>query len=241
VNPEFSGEERPFAAGSVFGLRAWLVKPDGTLVAPAQGEELQPGVNHAVCDIGQNPMWQELLGKGQDHAIGCTPCFCGYYAYTTGKNPYFRQQRRLPMIQGIIEGSGVVTEGSKGFRAAKAELMGVVDPNAKNWHQPGSRGQIAIDVVFLATYVLNAVLRVAEHHYWSALLWVGLCGMFVVFLRRDLIKRGSTIVDPELIHRVQEKYPEVEVFTSLRKLRKAYPLSRQPRRLRIPQRLRRLK
>ena len=62
--------------------------------------------------------------KRTRHQVGSLDCACGFYAYTDGTNQYKRRDR----IAALIEGYGVCTVGSAGFRASKARLVALITP-----------------------------------------------------------------------------------------------------------------
>lgn len=98
---DFSGI--PFAAGTITGLRAWGIDDYGRLVG-GYGQVWRPGENVAECPKGC---------EGIEEA-----CTCGFYAYHSVNSDYGH-------AEGVIEGYGVVVVGSKGFRCAKARIVGV--------------------------------------------------------------------------------------------------------------------
>lgn len=61
------------------------------------------------------------------HTLAGVTCTCGFYAYFDGLNDYKDPER----IAAVVEGYGVCTVGDRGFRAAKAKLVALVEPKAK--------------------------------------------------------------------------------------------------------------
>lgn len=61
------------------------------------------------------------------HSLAGLDCQCGFYAYFDGRNDYKDPTR----IAAIIEGFGVCTVGTRGFRASKARLVAIVVPGKK--------------------------------------------------------------------------------------------------------------
>lgn len=61
------------------------------------------------------------------HSLAGLDCHCGFYAYFDGRNDYKDPDR----IAAIIEGFGVCTVGTRGFRASKARLVAIVVPGKK--------------------------------------------------------------------------------------------------------------
>ena len=75
------------------------------------------------------------------HPIASASCECGYYAYFDGGNDYLSQssnawaalyiggtEDRAPRVGAIVNGYGLVTVGSRGFRAEKAEVIALISP-----------------------------------------------------------------------------------------------------------------
>lgn len=79
------------------------------------------------------------------HELASLACHCGYYAYFDGANDYMHTsaggfsslpwtatrwsaETSRPRVAGIIEGYGVCTVGSRGFRASKARIVALVLP-----------------------------------------------------------------------------------------------------------------
>ena len=58
------------------------------------------------------------------HVVGGSGCGCGYYAYFDGLNDYMVTGR----IAAVVEGYGNYMLGTRGFRSAKARLLGLIAP-----------------------------------------------------------------------------------------------------------------
>lgn len=58
------------------------------------------------------------------HSLAGLDCHCGFYAYFDGRNDY----KQPSNVAAIIEGFGVCTVGTRGFRASKARLVAIVVP-----------------------------------------------------------------------------------------------------------------
>lgn len=119
MNPEFS--IRPFAAGSVVGLRSFAVTPDYQLSAVTRRVSWIPGQNMARC---LRVWWR----PPDSHRVGVVGCSCGFYAYFDGTNDYANMIVGVS-VTGIVEGYGLVTVGSRGFRAEKARIVALVEPS----------------------------------------------------------------------------------------------------------------
>lgn len=77
------------------------------------------------------------------HPIGSASCECGFYAYFDGGNDYLTQSSSAwlalyiggtddtaPRVGAIVNGYGLVTVGSRGFRAEKAEVIALISPKS---------------------------------------------------------------------------------------------------------------
>lgn len=143
---DFDG--RRLVAGTIRGLRSFRVTSEGVLTGVTQVDcEFKPGLNHAIC-LGRNwlfPGWARKwleAATAPDHQIAGLGCGCGFYAYFDGKNDYHihtlideaLSPGHVAGLSAIIEGTGVVTAGDRGFRAQKARLVALVEhhiPQAK--------------------------------------------------------------------------------------------------------------
>lgn len=158
---------RPFVAGSLVGIRSFVIDPLGRLRGVSVPEIWRPGENVATCRsehvngggiIPASLMAsyrftlpfscgcplctsaaavRKQLAKQQveptaeaEHVIAGLTCGCGYYAYfDNGANPY----HKTGQVHGLIEGYGVATVGTRGFRCEKAKLLAlIVKPKREN-------------------------------------------------------------------------------------------------------------
>ena len=107
---------RPLVVEKVYGLRAFRPSDDGVLLpvsimGKASGFIWKPGENIATCS---------------KHEMAPTKgCKCGLYGMIDGSNDYFQPGYT---IQGIIEASGRLVVGTKGFKAQKAKVVALVQP-----------------------------------------------------------------------------------------------------------------
>lgn len=67
------------------------------------------------------------LKKKPPHVLGGLGCTCGFYAYFDGRNDY----KDGDHLAALIEGYGVCTVGSRGFRASKARVVALVAPGKR--------------------------------------------------------------------------------------------------------------
>jgi len=144
ADPNFGS--RPFAAGALTGIRAWQVQ--GTVNKPLEGlfhhQEWGPGVNVSFCDNKpalKNACWKDHEEDPRAHVDDCyfdnrcggveMKCGCGFWAYTNGRNDYYRGmigQGGIAHVSGIIQGFGKCVVGPKGFRAEKAIIKCLILP-----------------------------------------------------------------------------------------------------------------
>lgn len=126
--------DRPLVAGSVVGQRWFNVDQLGRLLSLGTPPvAFRPGVNEAVC---RNALYEGVNGYplttitverrpvvvAAEHQIAGVDCSCGYYAF-------FDNNERKAGVYGIIEGTGVCTVGTLGFRASRARLLALVRPS----------------------------------------------------------------------------------------------------------------
>lgn len=126
-NPQFS--ERPFAIGTLTGIRCWKVNRAVELLLPvsmvlnAQPDQTawRPGTNNANCyrEFVQ-PAWE----RPNDHRFMGVDCTCGFYAYYEECHQY----RNNSTIEGVIEGFGRCVVGTRGFRCERAVIRALVRP-----------------------------------------------------------------------------------------------------------------
>ncbi|AKU15781.1 hypothetical protein [Luteipulveratus mongoliensis] len=189
--------DRPFAAGSMFGLRAFRVDGLGRLTGVSHQSVWTPGENVAEClqDRAVNiyarlqaDLFNSLYGAGgysihttppptssstrfwssswpssrtspaalrqqadqaqrraqalidaeqaenaeeSMHTVAALDCKCGFYAYFDGSADYYETARDEGVaLAAVIEGYGVCTTGSRGFRASKARIVALIVPPA---------------------------------------------------------------------------------------------------------------
>lgn len=83
------------------------------------------------------------------HTLAGVDCTCGFYAYFDGGNDYLSTpssggysygggifvttgtEDKAPRVGAIVNGWGVVTVGSRGFRAGKAEVVALISPKSE--------------------------------------------------------------------------------------------------------------
>lgn len=132
--------DRPFVAGSLIGIRSFRIygSTTGILVSPQRatarawtcGEniaECRPLMSHSlVQEFGEQPL--------REHQVASMGCQCGFYAYfDRGSNPY----HSVLNVLGLIEGYGVATVGSRGFRCEKARIVALIGQPEQFKRYPG--------------------------------------------------------------------------------------------------------
>jgi hypothetical protein len=124
VSSHYTGVERALVPGTLRGFRQWRPGLDQSL-RPVNIQEAPPwsrGINHAICSP------KESLYTGayaRPHSAPHSPCQCGFYAHydpeiSVPLNYYVNSPHT---VHGIIEASGKVIMGTRGFRAEKAEIV----------------------------------------------------------------------------------------------------------------------
>lgn len=222
---EFDGYQmsRPLHLGTIHGVRSFRLDPKGRLkpVGMTDYYTWKPGENRAKC-IG-----------GRNHRAGQLNCACGFYAYWDGENSRhvgFNDYQ----VEGVIEAWGLITVGTRGFRAEYAKIVALVIPNPANHHWwfckithgmsmdaeafSGLGGLFVALTGFIAT-ILFLILGPREWIYLSAFLM--LLGPFIFSLGSHSYsvrskKTGKVSLLPKL-------YPDAEIFTTGAEMLKAYP------------------
>jgi hypothetical protein len=150
---EQGGGDFDLAVGSVHGLRQWnLTTPDfrqdpfegrwqPTAMTGATGRfQWQPGMNEAVCNSNSNhkpPLDADEHGNA---------CGCGFWAYwdisalATGGAMSLNLSSYVP-ITGVIEGSGRVLIGERGFRSQRARIVALAPAFSVQAYPPEDYGR----------------------------------------------------------------------------------------------------
>lgn len=210
--------------GEVTGLRAFKVTKEGKLTSPMRQEcKITPGENVARCDL-RSPFglyWDPgrgwVMEWSRDHQVAGRHCMCGFYGYWDGSNDYVRRPSPLsPNISAVVKAYGHVTIGTRGFRAEKMKVVGVVlssTGRSVRW----SRYWLVLCAV--ETVILIANLFRTD---WSGVfvaaafvaLWLGFAAGWswnpLPWFRRQKFKRN---------------YPGVKVYRSEMAMVKAHPLT----------------
>lgn len=123
----FSGHEVPLVPGTLRGYREWIRRTDRHLAAVSYNTVWEDGVNQAICQyqrlmtISGLPSRQHRLGEGSVPGPRCT---CGFYAVHEPDERKWMDH----CLFGVIEASGRVIVGTRGFRAEKARIVAVYAP-----------------------------------------------------------------------------------------------------------------
>lgn len=167
------------------------------------------------------------------HRVGQVACTCGYYAYfDRGANVYHESGQ----VKGVIEGSGVVTVGTRGFRAEHAKIVALVAP--KRDGRPLDRLSRAVKPagwgcwmggIFLALgSITGATIGVSSGYpYWAALYLAAALGTLTAYLgfRSIDVPPARSLDRFDLARR---NYPDVKVYRSMRAAVAAHPLTEPP-------------
>ena len=105
----------------VIGVRRWTVTNEGNLVSPIIEGCWEPGVNTAKCI--KSRVWQPWRHDGPSPVDGCT---CGIYAHHEDM-----LRADSSGVWGVVRGWGNVRVHPDGWRAEKAELLGIFATNQK--------------------------------------------------------------------------------------------------------------
>lgn len=110
--------EKPLVIGKVYGLRSFRPMENGeikpiSMMAVQSGFIWKEGINEAFCTTGK-------------HDPAVKDCHCGFYAFTNKNNT---EHREYSYVQGVIEAWGTLVLGTKGFRAQKARILVLVEPD----------------------------------------------------------------------------------------------------------------
>lgn len=109
---EYSGEEDLLTIEGVIGYRQWGYSHAGLVsMKPA---DWSTGKLHARCE---RMLLEQDFKKHKSPEISC---YCGIYAHYLPIESY---TRNYPAVFGVIEGSGKILMGTKGFRAEKAKIL----------------------------------------------------------------------------------------------------------------------
>ena len=69
------------------------------------------------------------------HTVTDPDCVCGFYAYTSPESLSRNSTGWTYVVFGIIKAYGRVTQGTKGFRAEKADILALTRPMKRSWEK----------------------------------------------------------------------------------------------------------
>lgn len=205
MNPEFTGPE--LVVGTVRGYRRWDVR-NGHLKAVSWGTKWTAGVNTATCRMPFGRLF------GGTHITAGRGCSCGFYAYFHPKDAFYSGA-----VQGVVEGYGRVTLGSKGFRAEKARILGLVAP----------RFHVSPSLLMLlgngAWFFVSGPL-ITKNAFPFAMNLLSLVASLLLVVMTVLGGGWGELLAfrPKLRKQLRENYPDVPLYHSRRALLRAHPL-----------------
>lgn len=227
---------RQFVAGSVYGIRTFKVDQDGTLRSPVRDNfTWSAEENLAECNYRHYHNEYTIdprTGRRKfiEHRPGMKDCHCGFYSYFSRHWDEYWQPGR---VRAIIEGYGICSVGSRGFRSEKAKVVALVLPGGSKkshwckwaWRmQKMEFGAIMIGMVLAVsgpTWVSQLVLTKSP---WFAPLYL-LCGLGILMIAGAFHSISCDF--KEVIHfdKIRKKYPDIPVFHTEEQATKAFPLT----------------
>lgn len=184
------------------------------------------------------------------HPIGSAHCSCGFYAFRTYERSIISGYPRPTSVQAIVEGFGHVTVGTEGFRAEKLRIKAIVVPSVPRSDRfsrfsdgyIGSFWHLAMLLIGLAILFFNVVANFLWYDDWFGdnaawvswmILTVGMTPTWfnMAAFRYKKKYAGATSKSPalgyfeEVLPKIRENYPNIEIFTDPTKALKAYPVS----------------
>lgn len=134
----------PLVMTSVRGARGWRLDPDGVLHGMSVSIPWEGGVNHARHMVRDSGLFFSSYESFSETKCDPATCLsCGFYAY------YDSTSRSELWINGygatgVIDGTGVVHLGTKGFRAQKARIVALAITRV---HRPMSKLRWRLDAL----------------------------------------------------------------------------------------------
>lgn len=102
-----------------------------------------PKTGAVSVDYTPTPLADEVAPDPTEepkHTVGALNCQCGFYAYTDGFNDYYSEYKEQ-RLAAIVEGYGICTTGSRGFRASRARVVALIEPHRKFANSVGADGR----------------------------------------------------------------------------------------------------
>ena len=247
--------DRPFVAGNLTGVRSFRIDSLGRLTGVHFREVWRPGENTATCRMDQTGasagrhihitfaafMRTQALLSGspippaavlpagvraepkekEQHRAGVSGCSCGYYAYFDGSDDH----ADTVTVTGLIEAHGLCTVGSRGFRAEKASIVGLIQAKAR----PPLR-DTAASAACAFVWVAGLLLLLFDGVPWWSTIFPILTGGFGLtwFGGRALDEYKDRRASVLNLDRVRANYPDVPVYPSLAAALRQHPLTIPP-------------
>lgn len=122
----FTGDPE-MAVGSVTGYRWWNMGLGAFKgLTGAYGGSWAPEEEVYEAECRRSGRWGATYGLDGHHPVPDPDCGCGFWAYWRPEsNNSFGGSYTFAVVQGVLEGFGMVLIGDKGFRAGKARLKGL--------------------------------------------------------------------------------------------------------------------
>ena len=157
------------------------------------------------------------------HEVPQVGCGCGFWAYFKDD----AGSRFGGQVAGIIEAQGRIICGTLGYRAEKARIVALVDPNAP-WVPP--RALKPLTVVGLILWFLVGVAIALRTAGESTLAIWSLTGLSLgVLLVRTCSKASPHLrSDGEVFIKVRRNYPDVRFYRSLKEAQRSHPVTMPP-------------
>lgn len=164
--------------------------------------------------VGAGPA--EDKPEKHEHVVGSAGCKCGYYAYFDGGNDFAKPDR----VTAVVEGTGVCTVGSRGFRAEKMRLLALVIPRPVRGFNVGGGRRLSYFWTALLLLNIASTVRNGFAHDWWMMGFLAVCTVLAGFSLINGLTKPRVRFDLIRAH-----YPEVPVYRSRRAALKAHPLT----------------
>lgn len=236
-----------FAAGSINGLRSFNVDNLGRLRGVSHPAIWRPEENVAYCPDAREldpdapetesgePWYRHAPGRCEDDSHGC-----GFWAYHDGS------RYDAGDVDGVIEGYGKTTVGTKGFRCEKARVVALCLPAEPLARPKIRRGLLAFWTGLLALNTWGVWFKFDTDPWYGtaisgfavaiALLWMLLVVRPVHRGCRHPIRHrwddactcaagfGIRRLNAEAAAKVRRNYPGVKFYDSLAEMKAAHPV-----------------
>lgn len=238
---EFSSG-RPLILSSIKGTRSFRVN-NGKLTSVVREDFVyKPGINIATCELNE---FHELMNNHYrlakvseeyhypTHRVGSKNCTCGFYAYHDPR--WDGTFHIIGNIKGVIECSGLVTQGSKGFRAERAKVIALQDPRYDFFNRFTNflmlLTLIAVTLnVTMMFYTMMSKYFSGDQVYINIIFTLFLLVAFSYYLFVSFFSdkgfykslKGRKI-DAQAIQQLKANYPDVKWYKTTRKMLKDHP------------------